>query len=197
MRKEDMRTIRTRKSLKNAILKLLNSNSIDKISIIDICNEANINRVTFYTHYKDKYELVHEVLEEVLKSIDEKIINYYESHQTGDPIRDYTSTMTTVIYKTCFENKRFLHALTKQENKEFIDMLSDLIAKNGVKMLSKISKDIKLKYPPDFIVKFILGGFSNVIFEWALKNDNMTEKEFLTYFDNLYYSILKANIFFE
>ena len=62
MKKEDMRTKRTKKALKKALTVLMINESIEKISVTDICNEAEINRVTFYTHYNDKYELLSELL---------------------------------------------------------------------------------------------------------------------------------------
>jgi AcrR family transcriptional regulator len=197
MRKEDMRKIRTKRALKEAIAKLLENNSIDKISVIDICEEANINRVTFYTHYKDKLELIHELFIDVLKLIESRSIEYYEQHKTGDEIHDFTSTMAHVTYKTCIENKKFILSLTKEENLVFAQMLSNIITKNGINMLAHSTNKINLKYPPDFIIKFILGGFSSLIFEWALKKDELTEAEFFKYYDKLFYSLLRNKIFFD
>lgn len=196
MRKEDLRRKRTKNALKKAIAKLLDKNSIEKISVIDICEEAKINRVTFYTHYKDKYELIHELFVDVLKIIEEKSVEYYEKNQTGDSIRDFTSTMSHVIYKTCFDNKKFLLSLTKEENTVFITMLDEIITQNGIKMLSNSNDKIVLKYPPEFIIKCLLGGFSGIVFNWALRND-VSEEEFFKNFDKLFYSILRNKIFFD
>lgn len=196
MRKEDLRRKRTKNELKKAIAKLLDKNSIEKISVIDICEEAKINRVTFYTHYKDKYELIHELFVDVLKIIEEKSVEYYEKNQTGDSIRDFTSTMSHVIYKTCFDNKKFLLSLTKEENTVFITMLDEIITQNGIKMLSNSNDKIVLKYPPEFIIKCLLGSFSGIVFNWALRND-VSEEEFFKNFDKLFYSILRNKIFFD
>ncbi|MBR8643897.1 TetR/AcrR family transcriptional regulator [[Brevibacterium] frigoritolerans] len=51
MQKQDRRIDRTKTFLKDALLKLLSENPISKISITELCNEANINRGTFYAHY--------------------------------------------------------------------------------------------------------------------------------------------------
>lgn len=197
MRKEDVRKIKTKKALKTAIVKLLEKNTIDKVSVIDICEEANINRVTFYTHYKDKFELVHELFIDVLKIIEIKSVEYYEQNKTGDEIHDFTSTMAHITYKVCVENKKFLLSLTKEENLIFAQMLSNIITKNATKMLVNSTNKINLKYPPDFIIKFLLGGGSNLIFEWALKKDDLTETDFFKYFDKLFYSLLRNKIFFD
>ena len=42
MKKEDMRTIRTRKSLRKALYNLMEKETVEKISVTDICNEGDI-----------------------------------------------------------------------------------------------------------------------------------------------------------
>ena len=105
MKKEDMRTKRTKKSLKKALSILIMSESIETISVTDICKKADINRVTFYTHYEDKYALLHELLYDIIDLIGYENQIYYQKHKTGDIIKDYTNTISHSIYKICFENK--------------------------------------------------------------------------------------------
>ena len=47
---------RTRSDIFDAILRLLDRKTIDKISISDIASEAKINRATFYLHFTDKFD---------------------------------------------------------------------------------------------------------------------------------------------
>ena len=48
----------TKKALANAIKKLIADMPFKKISISDICDECNMNRKSFYYHFRDKYDLV-------------------------------------------------------------------------------------------------------------------------------------------
>lgn len=48
----------TKTAIANSMKKLLDSKSISKISVSDICRDCNINRKTFYYHFGDKYELL-------------------------------------------------------------------------------------------------------------------------------------------
>ena len=63
--KEDMRIVRTRKHLSTTITKIMQSQSLEKISVIDICKEAIVNRATFYAHFEDKCHLLSYALEEL------------------------------------------------------------------------------------------------------------------------------------
>ena len=56
--KKDLRIIKTQKELFNSLERLLKSKAFEDIRVSDICNEALINRSTFYDHYEDKYELL-------------------------------------------------------------------------------------------------------------------------------------------
>ena len=48
---------RTKRWMALAMRRLMERSPIDKISVTDICREAEISRPTFYYHFKDKYEL--------------------------------------------------------------------------------------------------------------------------------------------
>lgn len=66
----DIRKVRTRKSIVDAFIKLLQKKRFESIKISDITNEAMINRATFYYHFADKYELFEVITKErLLKNV--------------------------------------------------------------------------------------------------------------------------------
>ncbi len=71
-KKEDPRTTRTRKLLRQALIQLLPRKKFNSISVQDIAECATLNRATFYAHFKDKNALVNhclgELFEETVKS---------------------------------------------------------------------------------------------------------------------------------
>lgn len=196
MKKIDMRTRRTKRALKTALNKLLETETVEKISVTDICELAEVNRVTFYTHYNDKYELIEELLDDILVLLNQNNKKYYELYKTGDPIKDFTMVISHSVYKTCFENKKLLLSLEKHENKKMFEMLEKAIFNEGLKVIDTFKNTLELNYPPQFIINFLMGGFSKLIIDYALKENDITEDKFFKYFDNLFYSILKSNLLF-
>ena len=65
-RRLDRRVLRTRKLLREAMMALIMEDGYDAISIQDITDKANLGRATFYLHFKDKDELLAEVMQEFL-----------------------------------------------------------------------------------------------------------------------------------
>lgn len=55
------------------VLSLLGKKNLKEITIADICNEANIHRSTFYTHFKDKYHVLEQVNSEIEKQFDKTL----------------------------------------------------------------------------------------------------------------------------
>ena len=59
----DRRTQKTRKALQEALISLMFEKSYDAILIQEILDRANVGRSTFYTHFRDKDELLVEGME--------------------------------------------------------------------------------------------------------------------------------------
>lgn len=71
--KENQRIMLTKQLLQNALLKLLKTVPLHAISIGELCKEAGINRTTFYNHYGSQYDLLGEISQRYLDSIDERL----------------------------------------------------------------------------------------------------------------------------
>lgn len=64
-KKQDLRVVRTRKMLRNAVIALAIQKGFDAVTVNDIVELAMVNRATFYRHYQDKYDLVESYLDEL------------------------------------------------------------------------------------------------------------------------------------
>jgi AcrR family transcriptional regulator len=58
---KDARAVRTREALRNAMLQLLALQSLDRITILDICQTAGIGYTTFFRHHSSKDSLLDDV----------------------------------------------------------------------------------------------------------------------------------------
>ncbi len=57
-KREDRRTQMTKRMLRDNLLELLEHQNIQKISVRALCEQADINRSTFYKYYKSQYDLL-------------------------------------------------------------------------------------------------------------------------------------------
>ena len=62
---EDRRIRKTKKLLRDALLRLLSKKSIAEITVTELTDAADVHRGTFYHHYKDAFELKAQVDREI------------------------------------------------------------------------------------------------------------------------------------
>ena len=87
----------TKRALEQSLKNLLLKKPLTKITVGDIAEECGINRMTFYYHFKDIYDLVEwSCLEDAKKALDEK--KTYETWQQG----------LLQIFEAVQENKPFI-----------------------------------------------------------------------------------------
>lgn len=72
-KKEDRRIRRTRKQLEEALVRLLKKKSIQKISVSELAEEADITRATFYQYYRDPYEMLRMMQDDIIEHIQDII----------------------------------------------------------------------------------------------------------------------------
>ena len=64
---EDRRIVKTKRSLKSALISMLAKEDFEHISITELCRRAEISRITFYSHYNDKYALLDDIFSDMLQ----------------------------------------------------------------------------------------------------------------------------------
>lgn len=95
---EDKRIRKTKKNLKTMLITMLAEQPFEKISITELCNRAEISRITFYSHYSDKYALVDEIFQDMLalgtKEYEKK---QNETNLSRNEIKSYCNIMDTIM----------------------------------------------------------------------------------------------------
>lgn len=65
--REDLRIVKTRRSIVAAFLELLQVHSFEQITVRQLLEKALISKGTFYAHYLDKYDLAEKVVASTLQ----------------------------------------------------------------------------------------------------------------------------------
>ena len=71
----DLREKKTKRSIKNAFIKLRSTKPLERITIKELVESAEISKATFYLHYRDIYDLSDslqkELIQDILQSLDQ------------------------------------------------------------------------------------------------------------------------------
>ncbi len=185
-KKKDLRIIKTQNLLFTSLIKLMKDKSFEEIKVADICNEAYINRSTFYSHYNDKYELLVDFINELKNNL----LSSLEKNENIVNTKDYYIEMIHLLLEH-IESKKDIYFSILKSNRSSI--LIDIIIEVAVKDINKrieISNIHKGNVPTDILVKFYLGAVTSIIIEWLESKNKYTKKDILNYLDELIPEIL-------
>ena len=147
----------TKKALENSLKKMLLKKKVNKITVEDLTNDCGINRMTFYYHFHDIYELIEWVcLEDAKEAIKGK--KTYDTWQEG-----YYQ-----IFEAVLGNKQFIMNVYKNISREHIEkFVKELTYKLIMDVINEKSKNIKVEEEDKkFIANFYKNAFVGIMLDW-------------------------------
>ena len=157
----------TKYALENSLKKLLLQKPLNKITINDITEDCGINRMTFYYHFRDIYDLVEWVcLEDAKKALADN--KTYETWQQG----------FVRIFDAVRENKPFIMnvyrcASREQVEKYLTPLMDDLLM--GV--INELSAGMVVRAEDKaFIAQVYSYAFVGLMLDW-IKDDMREDPE--------------------
>ena len=150
-------SIRSKKEITDALLKLMQDYPYSEISVKQIVMETSLVRKTFYLNYTSKDDVLNSVINQV--------------------ILDYTQALSatsegpfTVIFDFCEKNKELLQLLHKNNMLYLLLLkLNEVIPECNRTMDTSNNPFAKTigNLDPDYIIAFNIGAIWNVIFKWV------------------------------
>lgn len=184
--KEDLRIVRTRKLLSNTLIDMMEKQSIEKISVIDLCNCAMVNRATFYAHFEDKYHLLSFALEELK---DEVYEGFTQDSKATTPDEMLNLLMMMAIDFIFDKHNHIANVIRNNRNEKVISTIEDSIAQSIKYQLAKFKDQYEMKVPIHIIATFISGGIVNTAL-WCIDNPDKCSYSELTTYSKTYFSNL-------
>lgn len=100
----------TQKKLFLSLCQLLRNHDINEITVRHIIQEANLSRSTFYTYYSDKFELLEDLENSIIRQLE--VINYHLPHF---PLQSFSDAEIAPFYYDTYvfikENEEIFRAL--------------------------------------------------------------------------------------
>ena len=62
---ESNKRLKTKRNIEEAMVRLLEKESFDQITTVELAQESGISRSSFYTHYRDKYDMIERYQKEI------------------------------------------------------------------------------------------------------------------------------------
>ena len=154
----------TKRALEQSLKNLLLKKPLTKITVGDITDDCGINRMTFYYHFKDIYDLVEwSCLEDANSALDEK--KTYDTWQQG----------LLQIFKAVQENKPFILNVYRCVHREQVEKyLQPLVDQLLLNVINEEAAGITVRdEDKQFIAQVYSYMFIGLMLDWI--KDDMRE----------------------
>ena len=164
---EDKRIIKTKKNLKATLLELLDEKPFEKINVTELCKRANTSRITFYTYYGDKYELLDEFFRDLEAGASNRFNEWQkDNNPTDDPVISYQNLLDAILdmYYGHFD---FFKHTTPQESPDLMFSYYWYVIHNIESFEVKYADQLRPKYPVKQVSAFLttgIWGFAHMSF---------------------------------
>ena len=92
----DKRIVKTRKAIRRALIELAEEKPIEKITVKELCDRAEISKPAFYSHYGNLYDVVEEIEDESISQMLERMLELNRDDMFGKEfLRDFGEQVYT------------------------------------------------------------------------------------------------------
>jgi AcrR family transcriptional regulator len=175
--KNNQRTRLSKMLFKNALMDLLKEKgSINKVSVRELCDRAELNRSTFYAHYQEPNDLLIEIETELLDATEEHLKKIGAENEIG--AHKYILSFLQYIRQN---DKPFRALLIDSTDPEFRSRFMQ-------QSIIQFVKNLRIVLPKEleqYIFSYILNGSTGIIIQWIRSDYAADENEIV----NLLFSI--------
>ncbi len=189
----DRRVHRTKRNIRKALEDALREKPFEQITVTELCERADISRITFYSHYEDKFALMNEIYADLLGWA---TVQYRNRQRANNPEEDIIKTFQNLmdsIFDLYEAAESIVSAATIERNPYLHYSFYEYIANNMEIIFEHRADRLRMRYPSKQVIGFICAGIWGFIKEYGeldLKTIRRDTKQVLS-------DILRANIVTE
>ena len=162
---EDKRIVKTKRSLKAAMTEMLGKEDFEHISITELCRKAEISRITFYSHYSDKYALLDDIFNDMQRIGTE---DYYRRQAENNPSHRLAAgyvNMLDSILELYYDRFDFFQHTNPEKNPYLASRFYSIVLETVEQHTLHVKKRLRIKYSPKKIAGFVCFGMLGFVNE--------------------------------
>lgn len=155
-KKADRRVRRTRALLRQALTELLAEKDARSITVQELTERADVNRGTFYAHYKDIYDMIDKMEEDLFAEL-----TWLMEQYDPEKLKAGLEPVLTDVFRFVAKNKDLLPIFLEQRTADhFLLGLNRLIFQQCLNHWSGVydlGRDVRGAYSLEFVVSGMVG----------------------------------------
>jgi AcrR family transcriptional regulator len=169
----DPRIVRTRSSLRQALMDLVTDKSFASLTIQEVTRQAGVNRSTFYLHYVGMHELLEDCIKDLFGQMRDEI--YGKASNIGSNHQKDYEPFVEIVFQHLRKHLRFYRAMLGKNGDPYFgslfqDLLSELI-------FEPMGGEMRNDKESELILRFFTAGFTGIATWWLESNQPIPERE--------------------
>lgn len=178
--KLDRRVRRTRQQLRDALIALISEKGFSAITVQDITDRADVNRVTFYFHYKDKEDLLFQILQDMYDELEAKTTS-------AKTLEEWSRLDALYTFQHMNQYADLYRALWSENGLlSFLGRLIDYMADSSLEAdSSRLPEGVTPPYPLELVEHFYAGAFMGLARWWIKHGTDYTAEQMADIYSQL------------
>ena len=140
----DLRIEKTKNCIINAFIELRSRKELEKITVKELCEKAQVNKSTFYTHYHDIYDLSEQLENDLVTSLMEEL-----NHPKN--VIENPTAFTRELFEGCLSKNSLIDVLFSGTRSNLLIEKIEIALKNLIhtaypQLENDITQNIMLTY---------------------------------------------------
>ena len=166
-REQDRRVRRTRKQLQAALAALTREKDLKDITVRELTELADVNRGTFYSHYKDLYDMQEQMEQELFQQLSAVLSSHLLKEGPGD-----LRPVLTEVFQFILENQELFVTTLSCGGEQFFSRLQQMIYERYLHQWSGYY-DLGSAQGTNYYLEFVVAGVMGLVRAWI--RDGMGE----------------------
>ena len=171
-RRDDRRIRKTKALLRGALTSLLERKDVKDITVSELAALADVNRGTFYCHYKDIYDMVEQLESELFQEF-AAVLNAYSENSLRHGLRPILRDVFEFIERNLDLCSGLLNL---ERDTSFLERLKETVQ-------AKVAREWCGLYPSlngprgQYYLPFVVGGVIGLIQQWLVQTPRESAEE--------------------
>lgn len=171
---------RTQALLKDGLTELMLTKPIQNITVRELTDYVNLNRGTFYLHYKD----IRDLLEHLENDILDEFIEITNAHQPQD-MKGKPFPLICDLYKFLEKNSDFIKlVLVDNQEQIFMNRIKEIIRERCMNNWDELFANADPRMS-EIYSSYVLSGCIGIIENWIRNDTHQSPEELARYTENI------------
>jgi len=168
----DRRVRRTKNQLRAALTELLGEKSAEEITVTELTGRADVNRGTFYCHYKDIYDMMEQLEEELFQEFAALMDAY-----TATELRHGLGPILQDVFRFIQRNLDLaIPLLGMRQRTAFLERFKEVVREKVSREWNSLYQ-FKSGHQREYYLSFLVGGVIGLVQGWAEGGGRETPEE--------------------